>query len=118
MARPQKNIDPAILEKLAAILCTMEEMASVVGCSVDTLERRFADVIEKGRAQGNTSLRRKQFELAMNGHATMLIWLGKQRLGQREKIEYSDTTEPMIIEMPSRGKTIEIKDVKKLEPGK
>jgi AraC-like DNA-binding protein len=114
MGRPRLKIDPGIVEKMAAILCTMEEMASILGCSVDTLERRFADVIERGRSQGNMSIRRKQYDLAMEGHAGMLIWLGKQRLGQRDRIDYNDTTEPMIIELPGRGKTLEIKQVKAL----
>lgn len=30
-------------------------------------------------------LRAKQFEVALGGDKTMLIWLGKQRLGQSEK---------------------------------
>jgi hypothetical protein len=29
----------------------------------------------------------KQFQIAMNGSERMLIWLGKQRLGQVEKVE-------------------------------
>jgi hypothetical protein len=30
------------------------------------------------------SLKRKQFDMAMKGNVTMLIWLGKQTLGQRD----------------------------------
>jgi len=34
----------------------------------------------------NASLRRKQVESALqHGNTTMLIWLGKQRLGQRNE---------------------------------
>lgn len=88
MARPRLKIDPAQVEALARIHCTHEEMAAVLGCSTDTLTRRFADVIEKGRDQGKASLRRKQFELAMKGDRTMLVWLGKQVLGQRDKQEH------------------------------
>ena len=32
-------------------------------------------------------LRVKQFEVAINGSIPMLIWLGKQRLGQAEKAQ-------------------------------
>ena len=35
------------------------------------------------------SLRRKQKEVAMNGSVPMLIWLGKQHLGQRDNPEDS-----------------------------
>jgi hypothetical protein len=39
------------------------------------------------RQAGFVSLRRKQYELAMAGNATMLIFLGKQYLGQADKRE-------------------------------
>lgn len=93
MARPRKKIDPEQVEKLAALNCSYEEMANVVGCDPSTLTRRFAQAIKKGRSFGNVSLRRKQFELAMAGNATMLIWLGKQQLGQRDRSEFLDDKE-------------------------
>lgn len=87
--RPMKQIDAEMVRKLASIFCTMEQIASMVGCSVDTLERRFADVIKNGRDNGKTSLLKKQFEMAMGGNISMLIWLGKQHLGQSDKQEAS-----------------------------
>ena len=41
MARPKKKIDPEVIDRLAAIDCTIDEIASVCGCSRDTIERRF-----------------------------------------------------------------------------
>lgn len=90
MARPRLSIDPAQVEELAAIMCTQAEMATVLGCSVKTLERRFGRAIEKGKARAATSLRRKQWQLAEKGNVTMLIWLGKQYLGQRDRPEDED----------------------------
>lgn len=87
MARPRLSIDPAQVEELAAIMCTQAEMATVLGCSVKTLERRFGRAIEKGKARAATSLRRKQWQLAEKGNVTMLIWLGKQYLGQSDRPE-------------------------------
>lgn len=86
MARPPKPIDSKQVMELAKISCTMNEMAAVLGCSVDTLERRFADIIKEGREHGRMSLKRKQYEVAMGGNVTMLIWLGKQLLDQSEKV--------------------------------
>lgn len=86
MARPKKLIDESLVEKLAAIHCTMEEISSVCECSVDTLERRFADIIKKAKDKGKTSLRRHQWEVAQKGNVSMLIWLGKQLLGQKDQI--------------------------------
>lgn len=87
MARPRKKINPEQVEKLAAIHCTNEEIAAVLDCSADTLERRFAGAIKKGKAKGRASLRRVQWEAAQKGNATMMVWLGKQTLGQTDKIE-------------------------------
>jgi len=66
-------------------------MAAVLGVSVDTIQRRkrdcpeFCGVIEKGRASLRNSLRRLQVKKALEGNTTMLIWLGKQLLGQTDR---------------------------------
>lgn len=82
--RPPKQIDGELVEKLAGIGCTTEEIATVVGCSKDTLERRYRKRLEGGRSKARASLRRIQFESAMGGNVTMMIWLGKQMLGQSD----------------------------------
>ena len=85
--RPRVKLDTAQVEKLAEIQCSLEEMAAVLDCSVSTLQRNFDQAIKRGREQGKTSLRRRQYELAMAGNTAMLIWLGKQYLGQADKQE-------------------------------
>jgi len=72
---------------LARIQCTMTEIAACCKCSVDTLEKRFTDVIKRGYEEGKESLRRAQVKKAMEGNPTMLIWCGKHILKQREVIE-------------------------------
>jgi len=90
--RPRLAIDLRQLDQLARIHCTHEEIAAVLACSTDTLARRFAERIEKGREEGKMSLRRAQFKAALSGNATMMIWLGKQHLGQADqsKIQVGD----------------------------
>lgn len=85
--RPRKKIDPDQVEELASIQCSYEEMAAVLKCSVSTLQRNFAQAIKDGRDRGKSSLKRKQYEVAMKGNVGMLIWLGKQHLGQSERYE-------------------------------
>lgn len=88
MGRPKKVLDFETIEKLAMIQCTQEEIASFIGVSVDTLRRseEFCNIYKKGQENGKMSLRRIQFKLAEH-NTTMAIWLGKQYLGQTEKIE-------------------------------
>ena len=87
MARPEIEIDEKLVYKLASIGCKVNEIADFVGCSTDTLERRFAVEIKKGKAELRMSLRRWQLEAARKGNASLLIWLGKQMLGQKDTIE-------------------------------
>lgn len=84
--RPLADVDGGMVEKLAGIGCTVQEIGAVVGCSPDTINRRFAGELDKGRENGKTRLRKKQTEIALKGNVTMLIWLGKQMLGQSDKL--------------------------------
>lgn len=97
MARPLKEIDAKQVELLAGCGATTQEIASKLDCSKDTLERRFAAAIEKGRETGRMSLRGKQFERAMKGSDVMLIWLGKQLLGQRDKLELTTISDEDLL---------------------
>lgn len=87
MARPKLEIDEETVKKLAALNCSMEEIGHVVGCSIDTLERRFAAAIKEGRSHGKVSLKRKMFDTALGGNVAMMIWLSKNLLGYTDKTE-------------------------------
>lgn len=98
MARPRKVVDVEMVENLAAIGCSTREIASIVDASERVLQRRFAAPLEKGRSRLFKALRRKQVELALAGNVTMLIWLGKQMLGQKDKHESTVREEIVTIE--------------------
>ena len=89
----QVPFDLVELEKLCRLNCTNAEIAVFLGVTERTVERRiaksaaFRDAVQRGRNYGKLSLRRKQIEVASAGNATMLIWLGKQYLGQADKVE-------------------------------
>lgn len=99
MARPKIEINPIEVEKLAAMQCTNSEIAAFFDCSQDTIERRFAAELAKGREKGKAKLRRLQWQSAEKGNVVMQIWLGKQILGQ------SDKTESKIIDVGPEPKT-------------
>jgi hypothetical protein len=95
VGRPKKELDTDMIERLASIFCTNEEISTIVGCHPDTLADNFSEYLKKGRDKGKMSLRRMQWEKAQTGNTTMLIWLGKQMLGQKDKIETSENNEPL-----------------------
>lgn len=99
--RPKKEIDKKLFENLCAIFCTKDEIASVMECSEDTISRwcqseygeSFADIYKKKSGKGKASLRRLQFKAAEAGNTSLLIFLGKNYLGQsdRTEVEVPDT---------------------------
>lgn len=97
MARPRIELNQEQFEELCRIQCTLAEIASVLRCSSDTVERwtkriygtGFAETYKKFAADGKTSLRRSQFRLAEK-NAAMAIWLGKQYLDQRDSVQFED----------------------------
>ena len=90
--RPKAIIDYPMLDKYCAIQCTGEECAALLDMDYDTLNKclkrdkkgGFTEYFNKKSVIGKASLRRTQFKTAEAGNATMLIWLGKQWLGQRD----------------------------------
>jgi len=109
--RPKKDIDFDLLDRLLQIQCTLRECADFFGVSEDTIERRvrektglsFAEYSAQKKEKGKISLRRKQFEVALAGNVSMLIWLGKQYLGQKDKQEIS-SPEPVEIIIKKAGR--------------
>ena len=86
-----KDFTPRALRGLCRLHVTREEIAAFFGISVTAVERRlsepgseYMEAFRAGQADGKQSLRRAQLEAALNGDRVMLIWMGKQLLGQRE----------------------------------
>ena len=91
-----KAVDRELVWKLASMMCTIKEIADVVGLAENTVSKKFGDLIEKGRSQGKKALRRAQFEKAVaDKDPRLLIFLGKQYLGQKDSPEDTDTSSPL-----------------------
>lgn len=100
--RPKKKLSPMQIENLAAIMCTTAEIAAVLHVSKDTIERNYSESLVIGRERAKESLRRSQFKAALKGNPTMLIWLGKQYLGQTDKLpDFSKLTDEELLAIVS-----------------
>ena len=108
--RPPTPIDYDQVQRLAQIQCTEYEIAALIDMSDDGFRRRklsdneLVGALKKGYENGKASLRRLQYKGAESGNPTMLIWLGKQYLGQRDKQDI-DQTGSLTVEIikPERG---------------
>jgi len=111
MGRPRKEFDPEQFEKLCSIQCTIEEICAYFDMDHETLNERikeeyngktFSTIFATKRKTGHVSLRRSQFQKALEGDNTMLVWLGKNYLGQRDKFEddtskSTDNTDALLL---------------------
>lgn len=114
MARPKKLGEKGSLtrekfvkqfETLCAIQCTEEEICAVLDVDDKSLTRfckdeynmSFSEIFKLKRQNGKASLRRTQWQMAEK-NVTMAIWLGKQYLGQSEKIISENTNANGVLE--------------------
>lgn len=111
--RPKAVIDWNQVGKLLEAGGSAVGIAAMLGITEDTLYNRcksdnnqdFSAFRQQKLAKGDELLRSKQFQVAMAGDKTMLIWLGKQRLNQSDK---SDTN--ITADVTNR-------EVRAIEPG-
>ena len=105
MARPRKQIDQKAFERLCALQCTYEEVCGFFDITDKTLNswckrtygKSFSDVFREKRGVGKISLRRTQFRLAEK-NAAMAIFLGKQYLGQSDKVTVDSIDKNNLLE--------------------
>jgi AraC-like DNA-binding protein len=103
--RPRERLDWPRIDGMLACFATLEEVASQLDVSEDTIERAckaerkmsFAEYSRLKRGKGRLSLRRRQMLVALGNkkenvapNVTMLIWLGKQHLDQTDKLQHID----------------------------
>ena len=122
--RPKIAVDMNRVERLCSWGCTHAEIADWLNISKRTLERLLEDekktyavlnpktkatetltlraIMERGYAHLRISLRRQQIKLLMEGNATMAVWLGKQLLGQTDRLRVQEAPPPpeAAVEVP------------------
>jgi adenylate kinase family enzyme len=105
MSRPEKIIDWNRVDDLLKAGCLGTEIAATFDVHPQTFYSRveekyncsFTHYSQERRALGESLIREKQFQKALGltdtGDNTMLIWLGKNRLGQRNEDKLSIVTQ-------------------------
>jgi transcriptional regulator with XRE-family HTH domain len=98
MPTPKAKFDRKLIRTLASYGCTQEEIANACGISETTLKKYGRAELDAGYASMRRSLRRWQYEAARGGNTALLIWLGKQYLGQKDRHEQTVREEVVTIE--------------------
>ena len=104
MSRPEIPIDWKRVDHLLKAGCLGTEVAAVFAMHPNTFYDRvtkefglsFTEFLQQKRSDGDAAIRAHQYEKALgmteNGNDTLLIWLGKNRLGQRNEDKLSIVT--------------------------
>lgn len=133
---PEKELDWKKLDALCQILCNEKEIASILDMSIQSLNEKikaakgktFFDYYNEKSADGKMSIRRKQFSVAM-GQAeviqdgevkrkgvkpdtTMLIFLGKQYLGQRDQVAIEHSGSVDVSSMTVEEREAKLKELR------
>ena len=91
----KKVIPPDEVYKLACLYCSYQEIADWFELPRETLLYNFRDLIQKGYNSTKQQLRRTQIDVALKGNVTMLIFLGKNLLGQSDQPVDSGDVAPL-----------------------
>ena len=99
MANKKTDMDWGRVIEMLKAQCKTVDIARALGISTDKIYVRcqqdlgidFSALKEEKRSEGQNVLRFKQYEIALTGNVPMLIWLGKQYLGQTDKSEVEST---------------------------
>lgn len=136
--RPKKELNWDIIEALCAVDTTLDYIAEVqcrkwgedankktIKAAREVIERRirqvwgetFTEYKYKRLEDRRINLRRKQYDMAMGGNVVMLIWLGKQMLGQKQDVETptaakQEFTVEQVTYKTEWGKSVEPSDSK------
>ena len=93
IGRPKKELDWKVLDSILQFGATLIDCAEMCEMSDDSIQRRikdehgctFTEYRNRKMSRMRVKLLQKQYESAMAGNTALLIWLGKQHLGQSDK---------------------------------
>jgi len=105
LGRPRKVLDAELIARFIGKGFTIQYVADYFGVGETTLRDNYSDALRKGRVFRDGCLQAKQFHKAMKGDTTLLIWLGKQWLGQSDKVVAAVPNELSLdgLSVPSQG---------------
>jgi hypothetical protein len=95
--RPKAKFDYNIIKGFASIGCNDSTIADMIGVSAKTFQRhkktdlKLAEALEYGHSNMKYKLRSWQMREAEKGNTALLIFLGKNVLGQSDRIEGETT---------------------------
>lgn len=123
VGRPEKPIDWQRVDELLEAGCSGTEIAPHFNIHPDTLYLQcqkkfgttFTDYSAERKQKGDSCLKERQYKKALKGDNSMLIWLGKIRLGQRETTENLEFNLVKLMKLIESGAALQKETLDKNE---
>ena len=114
--RPIKVIDWDEVDKMLVAGCNGVQVAAYFDMHPQTLYDRvqiekgvvFTEYSSKNKEKGNALLHATQFKVALDKDKTMLVWLGKQRLNQRDNPAHDEKFDAKLALLLDKLNTLEV----------
>src|SRR6187402_2767562 len=111
VGRPKADINWKRANELLEAGCSGAEVAAVFGLNPQTIYERcltdhgiiFTEYSAQFYSKGDSQIREMQHKKAKEGDNTMLVWLGKNRLKQRDKEEEKPANTQYTIKVDRDG---------------
>jgi len=95
MGRPEKEMNWVLLDSILQLGARLIDCAEMLDMSEDSVQNKIKDEYgctfsvyrERKMSKIRMRLLQKQYDVAMLGNVSMLIWLGKNILNQSDKME-------------------------------
>jgi len=108
----KKNLDRKQINKYIDQQLSVRAIAEIVGVDHQTIHNRFSTKLKKrkeeaiiDRVKKRKQLKKAQWKAAIKDkNPTMLIWLGKNELGQTDKLETTEKKEHIEIDFTPKKK--------------
>lgn len=102
--RKKLNLDRPKVREYIGIGLSIREIGRLMDCDHKTISNNFSPILKKRnekesleRHEKRKKLREAQWDAAINDkNPLMLIWLGKNELGQQDKLDTEDRKEVVI----------------------
>ena len=92
--RPKAILDTSRIEEYALSGASVRDIAGALEVDEAVIRRRYKKIVDKARADRHILLRKAQTAAALGGNPTVLIWLGKNELGQTDAMDLTSGGKP------------------------
>jgi hypothetical protein len=89
----RSDADAVVVERMVVAGIVQDAIAIALGCSVDTLQRHYRDILDQAGSEANATVAAALFDNAVSGNVVAQIFWMKSRAGWKDR----DVTQHQLL---------------------